>query len=141
MAILDKELRFSEAQAITASGYSTNFINKGDGGMLGKDMILVAQTKGIDFAAGGAATLVIELRTSDTNDGTDLNGTVKTLFRTAVLAIADLTKNKIVMRLKTPPKLLKYLQVYHTVATGPFTAGALDTQFQKDVEVTHDETP
>ncbi len=140
MAILDKENKFSDGQAVTASAYSDDVIDKSKPGMLGKDMIVVVQTKGVDWTAGGAATLEVEFRTSDGLSGGDLDGNAVVLWKSKVLALADLKKNQRLVRIKTTPDLRRFLQLFYTVTTGQFTAGSLDAQLQKDVEVLHDET-
>src|SRR4051812_6123963 len=116
MAILDGELVLSSAQAITASADSTNHIDRGTKGALGKDLVLVVRvTNDADFAAGGAATLQVALQDSDDD------GTFADVALSPVLALASLTKRSLVFRIKLPKRLKQYLKLVYTVATGPMT--------------------
>lgn len=140
MSILDLQTRLSEAQAVTASAYSDDVYDKGKAGMLGKDMFLQVNTKGVDFDAAGAATLAVELRTSAALSSGDLDGNAVVLWKSRPFSIAELVKNQVILRQKLGWELKQYVQVFYTVATGPFTAGSLDAQFVKDVQVGDDET-
>ena len=131
--ILDHNLILSEAQAITDDAYSTNYWNKGAAGNLGKDAWLVFRVTEAFVSAGGA-TLQIELRTSAGLTGSDLNSSYVKLLLSKVLAVADLTVDTIVWKVRLPKGLLQYVQAYYEVATSTFSAGKITAAIVPDVE-------
>lgn len=126
MAILDMQNMLSYKQAITASAVSTNVIDLGPNmwsKASGNDTpiplaLFVEET----FAAAGAATLKVEIQSS--NDKTF--GTGVTTHQSIDLAKADLaTAKKLPKSLVIPVDVKRYLRANYTVGTGPFTAGKL----------------
>lgn len=124
MAILDMQNMLSYKQAITTSAASTNVID------LGPNMW--SKTSGNDrpmplelfvaeaFAAAGAATLTIEIQSS--NDSAFGSGIVS--HGAITIAKADLiTTKKLPKALDIPPDAKRYVRANYTVGTGPFTAG------------------
>lgn len=129
MAILDGELVLSSAQAITTTADSTNVIDRGTLGALGKDLVLVVRvTNDADFAAGGAATLQVTL--ADSAD----NNTFADVLLSPALALASLTKKSLVLRVKLPKRLRQYIKLTYTVATGPMTGGKVNAHLLVDAE-------
>lgn len=123
--ILDKQLVFSEEQAITASVVSTNVIdagalglNVGAGGSVIELLVKVTET----FLAAGAATLAILFATDD--DAAFPSGSV--LAQAAEIAKADLTVGSEHFKIRVPHGCKRFLRLTYIVTTGPFTAGKLD---------------
>lgn len=123
--IQDKQLEFSNAQAITASAASSNQIDLGPvngRGMAGGGHLPIEFTVNTTFTAGGAATLTIQIRTSANADMS--SSTV--VAQSGPLALANLVAGKDVPYYPTLPRNVKrYVDVYYLVATGPMTAGAI----------------
>jgi hypothetical protein len=144
--ILDTQLQFSAAQAITVTAPSTNVIDVGipsglppvpqgedigPGGWL-KLMII----SNAAFAASGAATLQISLQVAPDN-GSGSPGTYYDLANSDPLSISQLNtsfNNATAVRLfpiEVPPapggiaNLPRFYRLNFTVATGPFTAGTI----------------
>lgn len=136
---VDAQLEFSDAQAITASAASTNIIDFNpafdyntviDAGA-GEPTFLVV-IPGVTFTAAGAATLTIELRSYANEDRSD---TPTVIFTTTAKALATLVAGKPAVVVALPSASYKrYLSLYYTVATGPFTAGKLDAFITKDAQ-------
>ena len=128
---------FSDSEVIAAAGYSENFIDFAKvipqiG--VGKRLMLCIRT---DVApTDGADTLGIECRVSATNDGTDLNGTPKTVF-SPLAGLADIEVVETDARLATAGAWiyrgplpygvdLRYGQLYYnnTTSNGQFQISA-----------------
>jgi len=122
--IQDKQLEFSNAQAITATAASTNVIDLGPKhgrGMAGPGPA-IEFTVGTTFAAAGAGTLTIQIRTSDS---ADMSGAT-VIASSQALALADLVAGKDVPYYPhIPVNAKRYVDLNYVVGTGPFTAGTL----------------
>lgn len=134
--ILDKQNELSNAQPITASAASVNQIDQGPASYAGNSRGI---TKGViafnvdaDFAAAGAATLQIGLRSSP---NADMSNAVVHLLLPAI-PVASLKRGaslaKLMGELPVPGRVQRYLDVFYTVATGPFTAGSISARFTLD---------
>lgn len=134
MAVIDAQLEFVDGQTLTASAYSTNVIDKGAAGAVGKPLYLVVRVGTQLVSSGNAATLDIALRTSATIS-TNLSGTVIDMVQSAQIAEADLTANKVIWIVEVPSNMLQYLQVYFTVGTENFTSGTIDAYLTPDPEI------
>lgn len=128
--ILDKQLIFSESQAVTAAAGSTNIVNQGAAGnAYGNELFLVVQTK-TAAAASGAATVNFQLRTSANADMS--SSTV--LFDSGAIGKAALTVGSEPVKAKVPLGAKQYIDVYYNVGTGPLTAGAFTAFLTPDVK-------
>ncbi|MCM7576248.1 Bbp16 family capsid cement protein [Enterobacter kobei] len=131
--ILDKLLMFSEAQAVTAGGASTDVIDLApiDGTRrdigVGYPQEFWANVNTTATAAG-AATLNVQLQTSPDNS------TWTTLYDSGTLALAALTAGKRLFSAKVPAGVQRYLRVNYVVGTGPLTAGAFTSGINLDVD-------
>jgi len=137
---VDKQLEFSDSQAVTATAISTNVADLNpafnyntsvDIGT-GEDVYLVVQCDA-SAAAAGAATVVLTLESSAAAGLTSSN-----VHLTSVTwQIADMTAGKTLWAVKLPSGVnipyLRYLGVRYTVSTGPLTAGAFSAFITKDV--------
>lgn len=137
--ILDSQSKFSDAQAVTVTAISTNVLDLrnssspalADEGMSGPELWLVIQA-GASFTAAGAGTLTITLESSATAD----LATSPTIHATIqAIAIAGLVAGSVLARMQIPSGDYKrYLGVRYTVATGPFTAGAVSAFVTPDIQ-------
>lgn len=117
MAILDNELTFSNAQAVTATAVSTNVVDLGvdrDIG-IGEPVYLAVQ---VGAAFAGLTSLTVELQTSADNS------TWSTLYNSGAIPLADLTAGAQPVRVVVPSRTERYLRVNYTVA-GTGTAGTV----------------
>ena len=120
--ILDTNMLFSDAQAITVTAVSTNVIDLGADRDLGvtSNLDLIALV-GTAFLAAGAATLQMVLQT---DDNLAFSSPV-TLVDTGAIPKATLVAGYDALKLRLPQVTERYLRVSYTVATGPMTAGTL----------------
>lgn len=121
--LTDALLRFSNAQAVTASAASTDVIDFSayrDIGNGAQDLELYL-TVDEAVTASGAATVTFALE-----DSAD-NSTYAAIWTSAAIGKASLTLGANTLSLALAPKIplncRRYLRVYYTVATGPLTAG------------------
>jgi hypothetical protein len=135
--MLDKQLEFSDSQAVTATALSTNVVDTLPGIRAG----LTANLGGIEaaflvvevdttFTAAGAATLNVSLE-SDSTANLATSPTVH--FQSGPLALAALTARGKVAVIPLPSgSYERYLGLRYTVATGPMTAGAVSAYITRD---------
>lgn len=127
--ILDSTLAFDGPAftAITVTRDSTNNLDMGVARAMGPGTPLAVIIIGNGlFAAAGAATLSIAFR------GSVDNATYTTYAQGTVLTIAQLNAGGYFLPIRVPSQLAtgamalpRYYQLTYTVATGPFTAGAV----------------
>lgn len=141
---VDKQLEFSDAQAVTSTAISSNVydtltkttgaatISSGTPGNTRLDLggqfqnlYLVIQTAVAITDAGSDATLAVTFETAD-DAALSSNNTV--LLTSGTLAFATYaTAGSQILVAKLPSALYRrYIGVRYTVASGPFTAGAID---------------
>jgi len=123
MAILDAELEFSDAQAVTAAAASTNVVDlTAVNANVGKGNQLYLQVKcGVTATSGGSATLRIQLQDCDT-----VGGTYAIVAESVSWAVADITAGTVLFTIALPPTLRQFVRVYYAVATANLTAGNFD---------------
>lgn len=138
--IIDTLLEFSDAQAVTSTAISTVVYDAGpttdnafrDLGA-GDDLYLVVQTQTAITDTSSDATLVVTLESAD-NAGLSTNATVH--FSTGTLAFATYSPaGTVIAAVRVPSaNYRRYLGVRYTVASGPFTAGAIDAFLTHDIQ-------
>lgn len=133
--IIDKLNIFSAAQAVTATAASTDVIDLGPltHGNTRRDIgagepIYLVVSVGTKATAAAAATLNVQLQTSDDNS------TWVTLHETGAVAVTDLTAGAQLLAAAVPRGVRRYLRVNYVVGTGPLTAGAFNAMLVKDVQ-------
>ena len=126
---LDKQLMFSEAQALTATAASTNVLDLGPlalgtgpgEGM--RNMLAFCTVHTILDSAGDAATLVAVLQM----DSTAAFSSAATIATTGTIAEATLVaKYKIFDGIRLPLNCERYIRINFTVAVENFTSGNID---------------
>lgn len=140
---IDSQELFSDAQAVTATAISTNVFDLNpDAGTLaaslqdigiGEEVYLVVMTVTTITDSGSDATLTVTLE-SDTAVGLASSPVVH--ISTGALAFATYaTAGTVIFQGKLPVADYKrYLGVRYTVASGPFTAGAITAFLTKDIQ-------
>lgn len=142
---VDKQNEFSDAQAVTATAISTNVIDLFAGTTSGavnntlrdigsgQDVYLVVITQTAITDASSDATLVVSLE-SDSTENLATSPTVH--FTTAAMAFADYSPaGTVLVAVKLPfGDYERYLGIRYTVASGPFTAGAIDAFLTTDFQ-------
>lgn len=121
MGIMDRELTFSLAQAVTATAASTDYY---DQQVAGNILALAPMWLQVSFdeaaTAAGAATVTVQLQCDDN----PAFSSPKTVATSAALALADMAPGKAPVLLPLPASLdERYIRVNYVVATGPLTAG------------------
>ncbi len=135
MAIMDAQLLFSDAQAVTSTAVSTNLLDLGP---------LHADNTDRDIGAGsplrlivicdttaqstGSSTVTISLETDDASTFPSAT----TLFTTAAIAKASITAGTKLVDTALPKGFEKYAQLRYTVATANLTAGAFTAFITSD---------
>lgn len=139
---IDKQLEFSDSQAVTATAISANvvdLVSNSSGKNLvrdigtGQDVYLVVMTTVAATDADSDATLTVTLE-SDSAAG--LNSAAVTHFSTGALAFGSFSPAGSVLAAVKLPKgeYKRYLGVRYTVASGPLTAGQFDAFLTTDVD-------
>jgi hypothetical protein len=122
----DAQLIFSDAQSVTVSAPSTNFINqviKGDA--YGSELYLVCR---VAEKFTGATSMQISIETDDENNFIN----PKTLLSSSSILEADLSLNTFAFTTRMPKGLLKYYRLYYTVV-GIHGTGKLDAFLTTEV--------
>lgn len=142
--ILDKELNFSIAQAVTATAISTNVVDLYPLGSsvatnatrdigTGEVLYLVVQTKTAATDTSSDATLTVTLESDST---VDLATSATVHYSTGAMAFATFSPaGTVLAMIKLPAGAYeRYVGVRYTVASGPLTAGTFDAFIVKDVQ-------
>lgn len=119
--LIDAQTRVSNAQAVTASAGSTDYIDLGAARSIGDLDLNFAITCDETTASAGASTVTFELQSDDNTSFSS----PKTLIATGAIAKADLTAGRAPIFLKVPAGMTpeRYVRVYYTVGTANLTAG------------------
>lgn len=140
---VDSQELFSDAQAVTSTAISTNVLDLNAAANsnspvlqdigIGEEVYLVVQTTTTITDTGSDATLTVTLE-SDSTANLATSPTVH--LSTGALAFATYaTAGSIIFRGKLPlGDYERYLGLRYTVASGPFTAGAITAFLTKDVQ-------
>lgn len=129
--IADRQLTFSDAQAITVTANSTDTIDLIGAYDLSHGFPLRARINvETAFTAAGAATLQAQLVTS----AAAALSAPTVLYDTTAIGKATLVAGYILMDVVVPQTAQRYLGVVYTVATGPMTAGAVMGELLLDTE-------
>lgn len=104
-------------------------IGDGDGFAIPEVYVDVATA----FTAGGAATLTVQLQAAPDN-GSNSPGTYVTIFQSAALTVTQLASTATALQFQVPEvppatfgeAMPRFYRLNYVVATGPFTAGALN---------------
>jgi len=121
--IIDKQLVFSDGQAITATADSTNIYNGGQAGFNNGEAVELLLQVEDTFTAAGAATLTVSMVTATDEAFTS----PVTLLTTAAIPKATLVRGYQLPLSFIPAQVLQYTKLVYTVATGPMTAGKLNS--------------
>lgn len=140
--IIDSQLQFSDAQAITdASAASTNIVDISIARNIGAgtpQLYLVVVCT--ETMVGAGATVTPSLRTSATASAAapagDLNGTINTI-PTSATAFAALSAAGTAQVIPLPPNTgyLRYIDVYYTLAVGTLSAGKFSAFIVTDTDL------
>lgn len=142
--IMDKQLEFSDAQAVTSTAISTNVVDLAPLGNgvgtntlrdlgAGEPMWLIVRTLAAATDSGSDATLTVTLE-SDSTENLATSATVH--YSTGALAFATFSPaGTELVRVRLPGgSYERYLGVRYTVASGPLTAGTFDAFLVKDAD-------
>ncbi len=125
--IIDKELIFSDDQAITGDAASSVVVDSVKAGGPYKGLWFFVKTgSAADF--DNLTSLNIKLQTSDDNFASDTTE----LFSVSV-ALADLTKDSVVVKAQVPLGVKQYLRAYYDVVGTNPTAGSVYAALVPDV--------
>lgn len=127
---IDATLILSDAQAITVSGASTNYIDTlkaGPEAYVSAWALVIIKTA---VTAAGSATVTFDIQ----HDSDSAFGTATTLVSSGAIAKATLVAGY-TFAVRLPRGTTKrYLRGYATIASGPLTAGAWDIKIVQDVD-------
>jgi predicted GNAT superfamily acetyltransferase len=130
--ILDKQLIFSDAQAVTtaAETASTNIIDMLAAGDAYESMFLLIQVETAVAATAGAANVTFKLQTDDNSSFSSPT----TLWASSAIAKGTLVDKYVVAKLRVPMGVERYLRVTYTPDTNDLTAGKFDAMLVYDVQ-------
>jgi len=142
--ILDYHLKLSDAQKITASAASTNYIDSTvAGNMLNTELYIVGSVNTAFDSQNDTATLTIAIQA----DNDSAFGSPTVLYTSPAFTVAALAAGfqPIKMRLPfqtpaadgTTAKPERYLRAYYTAGTENFNAGKLDLFLVNDPDITN----
>jgi hypothetical protein len=117
--IRDAENIFSTSQALTATAASTDVIDLGANGDLGRASMRFRASVATAFSGGTSVQFVLQ---TDDNSGFS---SATALFTSAAIAVASLTAGAVVVDIPVPSTTERYLRVNYVVVGTP-TAGAVD---------------
>ena len=117
--IRDAENIFSTSQALTSTAASTDVIDLGANGDLGRANMRFRASVATAFSGGTSVQFVLQ-----TDDNTGFSSAT-TLFMTGAIAVASLTAGAVVADVPVPSTTERYLRVNYVVVGTP-TAGAVD---------------
>ena len=124
--MIDNELNLSNAQSITASAASTNYIDqKAAGDSVENPYVLVRVTT----AFATLTSLNVAIQTDDNSSFSS----PKTLARSAEVPVASLTANAVIMKMRIPTGLERYIRLYYTVTGSDATAGKVSADILDSV--------
>jgi hypothetical protein len=127
--ILDASTVMSDAQDITVTAASSNYIDTLAAGDAYKGAWLVVRVN-TAFTASGSATLTFDVQTDDNSSFSSATS----MHITSAIAKATLVAGYNAVRIRIPLTVERYIRVYYTVASGPMTAGRVDAFVTLDVD-------
>ena len=127
---IDRSLVLADAQAITTSGASTNYIDTLAAGNAYKAPWFIVLIK-TAVTASGSATVTFDLR----HDTDPAFGTETVLISSGAVAKATLVAGYFALKVQVPLGAKRYLRGYATIASGPLLTGAWDMKIVEDVDV------
>ena len=120
--ILDKQLIFSNGQALTATADSTNVIDLGQTRANEGEPTEILLQVDTALTSGGASTLVVSLVTDDN----EAFSSATTLLSTPAIPKATLVRGYQFSIGYLPPNVERYVKLVYTVGTADFTAGNIN---------------
>ena len=133
--ITDRLLKFSNKQAVTSSAAGTTVIDNKAAGDSEPQLYFVVDCD-VTATSSGAATLTVELQTSDYPtfvDGSN-NPSYKTLAKSDTIALADITAGKRLFAGRFANGAKRYMRAYYTVGTANLTAGKFTAYLTMDLQ-------
>jgi hypothetical protein len=133
MSVIDQQNMMSDGQLVTASAASTSYIDTGVKGdaLDGSENYLVVRCKAVVGSSGHAATIIVALQ----SDSDPAFGTVVSNFISATFAEAVVVAGYVLVKMKLPVGLKRYIRVYYTIGTENLTAGSFDAYLTPGVDV------
>lgn len=135
MGMLDSEIIFSAAQAVTATGDtpSTNVYDcggsngQGDNGQTGENL-WVNVTVNTPATSGGAATIQAVLQ-----DSADDN-TFADVASGPTVPVANATLGAVILQIQPPPGMREYWRIVYRIGTAVLTAGKFDAYVSNTIQ-------
>ena len=128
--IIDKELKLSDQQAVTASAASTNYIDQTAAGDAEKQMYLMVRCHTSAASSNSSATMTISIQT----DNNSSFSSPTTLVSSAAMGVSSLVANTYLMKVRLPLGTERYIRVYYTIGTENLTAGKFDAFLAHDID-------
>ena len=123
--IIDKDLLFSNEQAITGTAASTNVIDLGEGGdAIGQELTIHAVVK-TSFATLTSLTVKVQTSADNSNWADVVLG--------PAIPVASLKAGKDIFCVRVPQGLKRYVRLYYTVAGSNASAGKITAFASKDL--------
>lgn len=131
--ILDAELQFSNAQAVTASAASTNIVDLGEPRNIGvgEDLYILINSTVAMTDLGSDSTVTVTL---ETDSDVAFGSPTLAAQTVGVFAATSAAGTKLIAKLQPNAINERYLRVYYTVAGGNLTTGSFDAHIVKDID-------
>jgi hypothetical protein len=126
--IRDSKLLLSDGQVMTETAASEIVDQGAAGDALGNELYLVVKTKDTDFTGG--TSLQITLQT----DSAVGFGTAEDKLVVPAIVLASLTKNKVLVQVRMPQGMKRYIRLLYTIV-GTMATAKLDAFLTPNVEV------
>lgn len=135
MGMLDSEIIFSAAQAVTATGdtASTNVYDcggangQGDNGQTGENLWVNVT---VNTAATSAGSATIQAVLQDSAD----NATFADVVAGPVVAVANVTLGAVLLQLQPPPGMREFWRIGYRIGTAVLTAGKFDAYVSNTIQ-------
>ncbi len=135
MGMLDSQLIFAEAQAVTATGdtastnvYDTGGANgQGDAGQTGENLWINAVCTTVPTSGGAATVQAVLQNSADDATWTDV-------VAGPALAYTAVTLGMVLLQVQPPPGMLEYWRVVWRIGTAALTAGKFDAWVFNTIE-------
>lgn len=118
---LDKQLALSDAQAVTATAASTNYLDLGAVRDIGQqDDLIILFTVNTTTVSAGSTTMTIKIQSDDNTSFSSATDHFTSESIAKATLIAGYQK-----AFRIPPGIVeRYVRLYYTVSTADFSAGA-----------------
>lgn len=119
--IMDRELIYSDAQAVTATADSTNIVNFGAAGDADEELYLVINVGVVMDSSGDGAKLVVTAL-----DCATVGGSYVAFYTSPLILEATLVAGYNIVTMRLPKGTKQFTKITYTASVENFTSGNID---------------